>query len=176
MGMDRRKRRSLQKIEKAYLRRTSTPHAKTGGTLRAGSRRVKLCNRSNIKSKGRTRTVASGGLLLHYPLRNRTKLRHLRQRVIGGRKIPTTLENIPRRSTPPNCYPHRPLQPTILEGTEKDQSKNRLRIPRATGVQFHTQTHSGQQKRKSRRPLPKTRLRYRRRGQRQRGGTTIRSL
>src|SRR6266568_8401313 len=125
MGMDRRKRRGLPEAEKAYLRRTSTPYAKIGGTFRAGSGRVKLRDRGNTKPKRRTRTVAPSSLLFHHPLRNRAKLRHLRQRTISSRKITPSLEDVPRRS---------------------------------------------------RRPLPKTRLRHRRGRQRQRYGTTSRSI
>src|SRR6266702_6156675 len=107
MGMDRRKRRSLPEAEKAYLRRTSTPYAKIGGTFRAGSGRVKLRDRGNTKPKRRTRTVAPSSLLFHHPLRNRAKLRHLRQRTISSRKITPSLENVPRRSPTSNSHPHR---------------------------------------------------------------------
>src|SRR6266702_663106 len=50
---------------------------RTRRSLSTGSRRVKLCYRTNNKPEGRTRTVASGSLLFHHPLRSRAKLRHL---------------------------------------------------------------------------------------------------
>src|SRR6266702_132666 len=120
MGMDRRERRSLPEIKEAYLCRTSTPHAKTGGTLRAGSRCVKLRNRGNVKPKRRTKTVASGGLLLYHTLRNRTKLRHIRQGTISRRKVTSSLENVPSGSPTSNSHPHQPLQPPLLEGTPEN--------------------------------------------------------
>src|SRR6266702_1375309 len=138
MGLDRRERRSLPEIEKAYLYRTGTPHAKARGTLRTGSRRVKLRDRGNNKPKGRTGTVASGGLLLYHSLRNRTKLQHIRQRTVSSRKIPSPLENIPSRSPTPNSHPHRPLKPPVLERTPKNQSTHRARVPRAARVQLRT--------------------------------------
>src|SRR6266571_5016246 len=120
MGMDRRKRRGFSEAEKAYLRRTSTPYAKIGGTFRAGSGRVKLRDRGNAKPKRRTRTVAPSSLLFHHPLRNRAKLRHLRQRTISSRKITPSLEDVPRRSPTSNSHPHRPLKPPVLEGASKN--------------------------------------------------------
>src|SRR6266568_6784725 len=120
MGMDRRKRRGLSKAEKAYLRRTSTPYAKIGGTLRTGSGRVKLRDRGNAKPERRTRTVAPSSLLFHHPLRNRAKLRHLRQGIVSSRKITPSLEDVPRRSPTSNSHPHRPLKPPVLEGASKN--------------------------------------------------------
>src|SRR6266702_1484857 len=66
MGMDRRERGGLSEAEKAYLHRTSTPYAKTGGTLRTGGGRVKLRDRRNAKPERRTRTVAPSSLSLHH--------------------------------------------------------------------------------------------------------------
>src|SRR6266702_7611195 len=120
MGMDRRKRGGLSKAEEAHLHRTSTPHAETGGTLRTGSGRVKLRDRRNAKPERRTRTVAPRSLLLHHPLRDRAKLRHLRQGTISSRKVPPSLEDVPRRSPTPNSHLHRPFEPPVLEGTSKD--------------------------------------------------------
>src|SRR6266702_3224553 len=120
MGMDRRKRRSFSEAKRAYLRRTSTPHAKIGETLRTGSGRVKLRDRGNAKPERRTRTVAPSSLLLHHPLRNRAELRHLRQRTISSRKITPSLEDVPRRSPTSNSHPHRPLKPPVLEGAWKN--------------------------------------------------------
>src|SRR6266702_630861 len=103
------------------MRRTGTPHATVRTTIRNGGGCVKLRHRRDPKSKRRTRTVAPSSLLLHNPVGNRKELRHLRQRVVGGSKIPTTLEDIPGRSTPPNSHPHRPFKPSLLERTAKDQ-------------------------------------------------------
>src|SRR6266702_1528192 len=118
--MDRRKGGSFPKAEAIDMRRTSTAHAKTRAALRTRSGRVKLRNRGNAKSKGRTRSLAPSSLLLHNPFRDRKELRHLRQRVIGSRKIPTTLEDVPGGIAASNHHTHRPLQPIILEGAEED--------------------------------------------------------
>src|SRR6266581_6641407 len=158
------------------MRGAGTSYAKTGGTLRTGSGRVKLRDRRNAKSERRTRTVAPRSLLLHHPLRDRAKLRHLRQGTISSREVTPSLEDVPRRSPTSNSHPHRPLEPPVLEGASKNQSTNRARIPRTARVQFHTQACGRKQKRTSRRPLPKTRLRHRRGRQRQRHGTTSRSI
>src|SRR6266702_4737422 len=104
--------------------------------------------------------MAPSGLLLHHTLRNRTKLRHLRQRAISSRKIPSPLENIPSWSATPNRHPYRPLQPTILEGTSKYQLTNRMRVSRTPRVQFCTQTCSREQECVSRCTFSKTRLRH----------------
>src|SRR6266702_798622 len=58
MEMDGRTRGSVPETKAANMRRTSTAHAKTRATLRTRSGCVKLRNRSNTKSKGRTRTLA----------------------------------------------------------------------------------------------------------------------
>src|SRR6266702_3715428 len=106
VGVDGRKRRSFSEAKEVDMRRTGAPHAATGATLRTRSGHVKLRNRRHTKSKGRTRKVASSGLLLHHAFGNRKELRHLQQRTISRRKIPPTLENIPCWSTSPNSHPH----------------------------------------------------------------------
>src|SRR6266702_5448207 len=104
--MDRREGRSIPNAQKINLRRTSAPYAKTGAAIRTGSRRVKLRHRRDAKSKGRTQSLASGGILLHNPLGNREKLQHLRQGIVGSSKVASALENIPCRSTPSNHHSH----------------------------------------------------------------------
>src|SRR6266702_1308882 len=155
LGMDQQKRRSLPKAQKTDLRGTSTPHAKVGTTIRTRSGRITLHNRSDTQSERRTQTMAPSSLLLHNTFRNGEKLRHLRQRVISSREVTSSLEDLPGRSTPPDRHLHRPFQPTILEGTSQNQSKNHLRIPRATRVQLCTQTRSQKQKHMSRCSLSK---------------------
>src|SRR6266702_5504692 len=102
------------------MRGAGTSYAKTGRTLRTGGGRVKLRDRRNAKPERRTRTVAPSSLLLHHPLGDRAKLRHLRQGTISSRKVTPSLEDVPRRGPTSNNHPHRPLEPSILEGTSKD--------------------------------------------------------
>src|SRR6266702_7983841 len=134
LGVDGRKRGGLSKTQKAYMRRTGTPHAPIRTTIRTGGGRVELRNRRDPKPKGRTWTVAPGGLLLHNPVGNRKELRHLRQGVAGSSEVSMTLEDIPSRSTPSNSHPHRPLKPPLLERTTKNQQEDRKRITGATRV------------------------------------------
>src|SRR6266702_156754 len=144
----------------ADMQRAGAPYAKARATIRARSGRIKLHNRSDTKSEGRTWTMAPSSLLLHNTFRNGKELRHLRQRIISSRKITSSLENLPGRSTTPDRHPYRPFQPIILEGTTQNQSKNCLRVPRTTRVQLHTQACSREQKHASRRSLSKARLRH----------------
>src|SRR6266702_4067893 len=78
MGMDGRERRGLPNAQKAHMRRTGTTHAKVGTAVQTRSRRVKLCDRCNPESKGRTWTLAPSGLLLHDTLRNTLQWHHIR--------------------------------------------------------------------------------------------------
>src|SRR6266702_898326 len=156
--MDGRKRRSVPEVKTTHMRGTGAPHATTGTTIRTRSGRVKLRNRHDTESKGRTWPVAPRGLLLYDPLRNGEELQHLRQRIISSRKIPSPLENVPGRSTTSSSHPHRSLQPIILEGAKEDQPKNCSRVSGATRIQLRTQTRSRKQKREVRRTLQVTRL------------------
>ena len=124
--MDKRKGGCLQYTQKTCMWRTGAPHAKVGRTVQNGGGHIKFCDRGNTQSKRHHRKMASHHLLFHHLNRGRKKLWHLWQRTSGHCKVPTTLVNIPHRSTTPHSHPHQPLQPPILERTTKDQLMNML--------------------------------------------------
>jgi len=84
-----------------------------------GNRRIGQGDRRILKIERPERETISSSILLTKTYRTRSKLRYIRQRITSSRRMPISIEGIPRGSEIPSLDILRPQELNLLDNNEE---------------------------------------------------------